>query len=101
METVLIVVHIILAVLIIASILLQRSTSDGLEGLSGGSGHDAIFSGKSTASFLSRSTTILFAVFIINCLVLANLSIRENKENIVSTIEKQQVEKKTSVPIAE
>ena len=102
MQTILIVVHIILAVLIVGSILLQRSASDGLEGLSGGSGHDAVFSGKSTATFLSRVTAILFTVFIINCIVLANLSIRDSKDDIVAKIEKQQQQKATSsVPIAE
>lgn len=100
METVLIVVHIILAVLIIGSVLLQKSASDGLEGLSGGSGHDAIFSGKSTATFLSRFTAIAFTLFIINCIVLANLSLRSNQQNIVTKLEKHQ-ERAVSVPIAE
>ncbi len=100
METVLMVVHIILAVLIIGSVLLQKSASDGLEGLSGGSGHDAIFSGKSTATFLSRFTAIAFTLFIINCIVLANLSLRDSKKNILSKIETHQ-EKTVSVPIAE
>lgn len=100
MQTILIVVHIILAILMVGAILLQRSASDGLEGLSGGSGHDAIFSGKSTANFLSRTTTVLFAIFVINCIVLANLSIREHKDNIAAKVEKQE-KQSTSVPIAE
>ncbi|MEQ9115557.1 MAG: preprotein translocase subunit SecG [Rickettsiales bacterium] len=100
METVLMVVHIIIAVLLVGSILLQRSQSDGLQGLSGGSGHDAIFSAKSTANFLSKVTTVLFALFIINCIVLANLSLRESKDNIVTKIEKQE-KQQSSIPIAQ
>jgi len=99
MEAVLMVVHLVLAVLIVGAILLQRSQSDGLQGLSGGSGHDALFTAKSTASFLSRTTTILFTLFILNCIVLANLSLRDSSNNIITKIEKQE-EQKASIPIA-
>jgi preprotein translocase subunit SecG len=103
MQTVLIIVHIILAVLIIGTVLMQRSSSDGLEGLSGGGSHDSIFSGRSTATFLSKTTTILITLFMINCIVLANLSLRESKNNILSKIQTQNniVDEKASVPIAE
>jgi preprotein translocase subunit SecG len=86
MQTVLMVAHLIIAVLLVGVILLQRTSEDSLGGLSGGSGFSGIMSVRSTATFFSRITVILGALFMINCLLLANLSLREANKSIVSEI---------------
>ena len=96
MQTVLMVAHLIIAVLLVGIILLQRTSEDSLGGLSGGSGFSGIMSVRSSATFFSRITMILATLFIVNCLVLANLSLRQSSQSIVSkiTIEQPLYEKK-------
>ncbi len=86
MQTVLMVAHLIIAVLLVGIILLQRTSEDSLGGLTGGSGFSGIMSVRSSATFFSRITMILATLFIINCLVLANLSLRQSSQSIVSKI---------------
>ncbi|MEI6187167.1 MAG: preprotein translocase subunit SecG [Alphaproteobacteria bacterium] len=90
MQTVLMVVHLIIAVLLVGIILLQRTSEDSLGGLSGGSGFSGIMSVRSSATLFSRITMILATLFIINCLVLANLSLRQSSQSIVSKITVEQ-----------
>ena len=84
MQTVLMVAHLIISVLLVGVVLLQRTSEDSLGGLSGGSGFSGIMSVRSSATFFSCVTIILAALFIINCLVLANLSLRESSQSITS-----------------
>ncbi len=86
MQTVLMVVHLIIAVLLVGVILLQRTSEDSLGGLSGGSGFSGIMSVRSSANLFSRITMILATLFIINCLVLANLSLKQSSQSIISKI---------------
>ncbi|MDK9699205.1 MAG: preprotein translocase subunit SecG [bacterium] len=67
---ILIVIHIIISILLTVSILLQSSKGGGLSGAFGGLGGAAqtMFGGRGTATFLSKATSILAALFMINCL---------------------------------
>lgn len=78
MYTVFFVIQIILAVSLIAIILIQRSSDDGLSGLSGGGsgGGNAFLSGRASANLLTRATAVLAALFMINSLLLANMGTR-------------------------
>lgn len=70
METVVLVVHLILALCIIVLVLMQRSEGGGLTGTtSGGAGNFA--SPKSTANVLTRATAICFTLFIVTSMTLA------------------------------
>jgi len=91
-------VHIVIAVLLIIVILMQKTGTDGLSGIGGGGG--GVVTGRTVANFLTKTTVILATLFIINALVLANLSSRKNPE-ITKKIE-QSEEKGTaeSLPMA-
>lgn len=74
METVLLVVHLILALLLIVAVLAQRSEGGGL-GIGGGGGGGANVGGfmsvRGTANFLTRATAGLAACFMLTSLTLA------------------------------
>ncbi len=69
-------IHIIISLLLIAAILLQKTGSDSLSGLSGGSGM-GIMTSKSAANFLTQVIVVLATLFLINAIILANLSSRK------------------------
>jgi len=103
MQTVLIVFHIIVSLLLVSVILFQRTSSDELKGIGGGvSDVDSLMSSSSSASFMTKLTSILATIFMINCLVMANLSSRETDISIINKVEITEpsvVEK--SLPMAE
>lgn len=120
MSTVLLVIHIMIAVALVAVILLQRSNSDGLGGLGGGgSGGNNFLSGRASANLLTRTTAVLATLFIVNSLLLAIIASRgSHHDSLIQAIEQkdagqqQEAEKKEegqqeeapaapSVPIAE
>ena len=68
-------IHLIVAILLIIVILLQRTSTDGLSGIGGGS-NMGLVSGRSAATFMTRTTIVLAVLFFVNALVLANLSAR-------------------------
>jgi preprotein translocase subunit SecG len=78
----------IIGILIIIMILLQ-SGSDELKGLGGSSNND-VMSAATSANFMTRFTSVLAAIFIINCLVLANIASKSSKESIADKISKTQ-----------
>ena len=91
MQTVLTVAHIIIGVLLVLVILLQNG-SDELKGL-GSSGVDNVMSPTASANFMTKFTAILAVLFMINCLVLANISSKSSKEGIADKISKMPTEK--------
>ena len=93
MESLLILVNIILAVILIIVILLQRSEGGAL-GL--GVSQESYISSRSASSFLTKATAILASLFIITSISLTIIS----KEQISSTsvLEKVEEEKDSSEP---
>ncbi len=75
MVTTLLVIHLIIAIALVAVVLLQRSEGGAL-GIGGGSGGgmSGFLTGRSTANLLTRTTAILAALFILTSLTLAKLS---------------------------
>jgi preprotein translocase subunit SecG len=73
MITVILVIHLVVAIALVAVVLLQRSEGGGL-GIGGGGGMGGFLTGRSAANLLTRTTAVLAAVFIVTSLVLANLS---------------------------
>lgn len=69
METILLVILVVIAVVMIGCVLLQRSEGGAL----GIGGPGAMFTARGSASFLTRVTAILAALFMILSLVLAVL----------------------------
>jgi preprotein translocase subunit SecG len=72
MITVVIVVHLLIAISLIAVVLLQKSEGGAL-GMGGG-GMSGFMSGRSTANLLTRTTAVLAAAFFATSIALALLA---------------------------
>lgn len=70
MQAVILVVHLVVALSIIALVLVQRSEGGGL-GIGGSGGMGNLMSPRGTANFLTRLTAVLATVFMITSLTLA------------------------------
>jgi len=65
METFLITIHFLVTIVLMVVILLQSSKGGGLAGVFGGGGAmGTVFGGRGAASFLSKLTTVLAALFL-------------------------------------
>ena len=73
MSSVILVIHLFLALAIIGLVLLQRSEGGGL-GIGGGGGLGGLSSAKGTANALSRATGICAAAFFCTSLILGILA---------------------------
>jgi|TARA_Y100000310_G_scaffold230811_1_gene233360 preprotein translocase subunit SecG len=93
MENFILIINIILAIILIAVILLQRSEGGAL-GL--GVSQDNFISSRSAGSFLTKATAIIATLFIITSISLTIIS----KEQFSSTsvLEKTEEEKDSSEP---
>ena len=101
MITVILVIHIILAVCIICAVLLQKSEGGGLGiGGSGGAG-GGFMTARGTANFMTKLTAFLGGCFFITSIILALLS-SNDAPSIVNEVNKS-IEKNTtkepSVPL--
>lgn len=76
MQTVLIVIHLFVAMALVAVVLLQRSEGGALGGLGGsGSGLGGMFSPRGAANTLTRTTAVLGILFFTTSLALTILSL--------------------------
>lgn len=73
MQTVLLVIHILLAFSLIGVILLQKSEGGAL-GIGGGGGGGGLMTGRATANLLTKTTAVLATLFILTSLGLAILA---------------------------
>jgi preprotein translocase subunit SecG len=73
MQAVVVVIHIILAIGLIAVVLLQRSEGGAL-GIGGGGGMSGFMTGRGAANLLTRTTAILAAAFMVTSMALAILA---------------------------
>ena len=101
MITVILVIHIILAVCIICAVLLQKSEGGGLGiGGSGGAG-GGFMTARGTANFMTKLTAFLGGCFFLTSIILALLSSKDSP-SIVNEVNKS-IEKSTtkepSVPL--
>ena len=97
MLDILIIIHLVVCVLLVAVILLQRTSSDTLSGL-GSSGNSGLMTQASASSFLGKTTAILAFIFMANSVLMANVSGKlYNKEE--KKIEK--IIEEDKIPIAE
>jgi len=109
MITVILVIHLLVAIALVGTVLLQRSEGGGL-GMGGGSGAGGGFmSGRETANLLTRATGILAAVFMSTSLLLGILasspsekgSIMDAPAKVEQPVEKSAVPEQPKAPIAE
>jgi preprotein translocase subunit SecG len=85
MYTVLLVIHSIIVLFLICMVLIQRSDSDGLSGMSGGGGNQFL-TGRGAANLLTRITAFLAAGFMITSLSLAVLASRMTSGSIIDSV---------------
>ncbi|MDP6804369.1 MAG: preprotein translocase subunit SecG [Rhodospirillales bacterium] len=74
MLQVLVVFHLLIAIALVGSVLVQRSEGGGLGMGGGGGGMGGFMTGRSTANFLTRVTAGLAACFMATSILLAILS---------------------------
>ena len=74
MENILLIVHLIIAIFLIAVVLLQRSEGGALGIGGGGGGGGGMFTSRGAGSALTRTTAVLAVCFFITSLSLAYLS---------------------------
>tara|TARA_B100002051_G_scaffold251321_1_gene263545 strand:+ start:335 stop:640 length:306 start_codon:yes stop_codon:yes gene_type:complete len=94
METAVIVLNIILAIILVILVLLQRSEGGAL-GL--GLSQDNFASTRTVGNFLTKSTAVIAALFIISSISLVILS-RGDLEEKQSVIERLEEEKDSNLP---
>ncbi len=73
MITVILVIHLLLAIALVGTVLLQRSEGGGL-GIGGAGGMGGFMTGRATANLLTRATAVLAGCFMATSLALAMLS---------------------------
>ncbi|WP_027136062.1 preprotein translocase subunit SecG [Geminicoccus roseus] len=74
MQTVVLVIHLLIAVALVGLVLIQRSEGGGLGLGGGGGGGGGFMTARGTANLLTRSTAILAGCFVMTSLVLAILA---------------------------
>tara|TARA_Y100000996_G_scaffold398924_1_gene367445 strand:- start:1546 stop:1851 length:306 start_codon:yes stop_codon:yes gene_type:complete len=94
METIVIVLNVILAIILVILVLLQRSEGGAL-GL--GLSQDNFASTRTVGNFLTKSTAVIAALFIISSISLVILS-RGDLEEKQSVIERIEEEKNSDLP---
>jgi len=91
METIVLVIHLILAITIIGLVLIQRSSGGGL-GIGGGGGMGDFASAKGTANTLTKLTTWFAIAFFATSLTLAYMAGQNGETGILDALEADQVE---------
>jgi preprotein translocase subunit SecG len=84
MISTLIVFQVILAIAIIITVLLQKSSSIGLGAYSGS--NESMFGAKGPASFLAKSTFVLALAFVINTLAMGYIYNKDKNQSVTDTI---------------
>lgn len=71
MGTVLLVIHLLVAIFLVAVILMQRSSGGALDGLGGGSGASSLLSVRGTGNMLTKVTAVLATIFFVTSISLS------------------------------
>lgn len=90
MQTIVLTIHIILALSITILVLMQRSEGGALGSLGGGQASASLFTGRQAGNLLSRLTTYFFICFIVTSVTLVLMAKQE-----------VQIEKITLLPSAQ
>lgn len=86
MLTFFLVLHFIVAILLVILVLIQKGEEGGALGIGGigGGGGDGAFSPRGQANLLTKTTSWLAVIFMLNCVIIANLVTSEGKKSFVS-----------------
>jgi len=96
MITVILVIHLLVAIALVGTVLIQRSEGGGL-GMGGGGGGmgGGFMSGRETANLLTRATAVLAGVFMTTSLLLGIMASSPSKKSSI-----MDVPVKTEQPVA-
>jgi len=99
MENFVLILNIILAILLIGSVLLQKSEGGAL-GI--GVSQDNFISSRSAGSFLTKSTAIIATLFIVTSISLTIMS-KENlpTKSVLESVEEQKTSSEPEIPKSE
>ncbi|MBT5157436.1 MAG: preprotein translocase subunit SecG [Rhodobiaceae bacterium] len=89
MTTILLVVHLMIAVAMIVLVLLQRSEGGAL-GIGGGGGGDGMMSARGLGSVMTRTTGILAGMFFLTSIGLTVLGTMENRASVLDGVIEQE-----------
>ncbi len=95
-HSLILVVHVVVAVALIALVLLQQGKGADAGAAFGSGASSTMFGSQGSASFLSRTTAILATAFFVTSLVLAYLSTQTTVPK--SVVERVQMEKPVELP---
>jgi preprotein translocase subunit SecG len=87
-------IQIIVSLLLVIVILLQKTGADGISGIGGN--NMGVMTAKVASNFLTKTTVVLIVAFMINAIILANLSNKSARKNNKIGI----IHEKTELPIA-
>lgn len=96
MHTFVLIVHIILAVLMIALILVQHGKGADAGASFGGGGAATVFGASGSGNFMTRLTAVLTALFFVTSLTLAVFA----KKQTTAAYSLQSVQSSNSVPVS-
>ena len=101
MQAIVLVIHLLIAIALVAVVLLQRSEGGALGMGGGGGGMSGFVTGRNAASILTRATAGLAACFMVTSLILAVLAgTSDQATSIVEPPAATQEEGKPSSPSA-
>ncbi|MEE8273662.1 MAG: preprotein translocase subunit SecG [Alphaproteobacteria bacterium] len=105
MTTVLLVIHLLIALAMVGTVLLQRSEGGAL-GIGGGGGGGGLMSGRTSANLLTRITAVLAAMFMLSSMGLTLLATgsrqpRSILEDAPAPVEQPAEPAGPSVPVGE
>lgn len=104
MQTVILTIHIILAVALTILVLLQRSEGGALGALGGGQGASGLFTGRQAGNLLTRMTVYLFIGFVATSLtlvIMAKQDMAEEKISIMPVAQEETVTDKVADEVAQ
>ena len=102
LQSILLIIHIVVAILIVAMVLLQPSSSgDGLVSTYSATGN--FMSARAAANFMTKFTMILAIIFMTNTLLLGMIATKKSSANSIveKVLQEQEGEDNISVPLAE
>ena len=99
MENLVLIIDIILAILLIGSVLLQKSEGGAL-GL--GASQESFVSSRSAGSFLTKTTAIIATLFIVTSILLTIMS-KENlpTKSVLESVDEQKTSSEPEIPKSE
>ena len=96
MENIILILNVVLAILLVAVVLLQKSEGGAL-GL--GASQESFISSRSASSFLTKTTSIIATLFIITSISLTIMSKDEfSSSSVLETVEEKEDSSEPEIP---